>query len=103
MITIGRYRARMAEVFTLELTEPGVILAVRAARADERDLEFWATADPDGAKVTRRITIVGTGHPIPEPWPGEHLGTTSHGAFVFHVCGDETIPGAKPNGGGSSA
>lgn len=54
---------------------------------------LWAEVDPQAGKQPRRISIFGTGHPMPDE-PGSYIGTfmVKVRAFVFHVydAGSET-------------
>jgi hypothetical protein len=50
-------------------------------------LTLWAEVQPDLTPTSRRVTIVGTGNPIPAH-PGEFVGTAVMPPFVWHVYVD---------------
>ena len=47
---------------------------------------LWAVVQPKNNRVSRRLNIYGTGHPLPDE-PGRHIGTfmLHGGALVFHA------------------
>lgn len=44
---------------------------------------MWARVDPLAAMLQREFWILGTGHDISDNL--KHIGTTLHGAFVWHL------------------
>lgn len=44
----------------------------------------WARVNPTTEKVERSICVTGTGGPIPEG-ENRHVGSFTHGPFVWHV------------------
>lgn len=56
------------------------------AREQFDDICVWFRCDPDAPKKSRKIRIIGTGHPMRED-DGRYLGTASvdAGRLMFHV------------------
>lgn len=54
------------------------------AREQYGEICVWYRCDPSGAKESREIAVVGTGHESPD---GRYLGTASllDGRLIFHV------------------
>lgn len=71
------------EVQDISVPEGGAILHVGVQR-DE--ICIWFQCNPEAARVTRTIRILGTGHEV-EGYPGRYLGTAmlSDGDPVFHI------------------
>jgi len=48
---------------------------------------LWSMVDPEAPKVSVKIRVVGTGHPIPDADKLTHLGSClmAGGALVWHV------------------
>lgn len=49
----------------------------------------WALVDPSRPMTPRRLSVYGTGHPMPDD-PGTYVGTAlcDGGRYVFHVFED---------------
>jgi len=43
---------------------------------------LWVEVNPNAPIVTRRVEVVGTGHPVPVGF--SHIGTIFSGPFVWH-------------------
>lgn len=81
--TIHRFPLRTTDTQCVLLPAGSRPLSV-AVRDDE--MHLWALVELGEDLAGRLVTIVGTGHPMPDE-PGEFLGTCllHQGALVFHV------------------
>lgn len=83
---IYKYEVSIADTSSIEMPKGAQLLSVQVQGDWPQP---WALVDPSRPKVRRKLTLLGTGHPLPVP--GEpvmhYIGTVqmNGGAFVFHL------------------
>lgn len=94
--TVYKYPLNLIAKQTLMLPVGAVPLKIALSKEIEPDIWLWAQVNPDNDPVLNlEVTIVGTGHPIPDD-AGEYFDTVFYphalgGAdFVFHLFFKET-------------
>lgn len=80
--TIWKATLKPADVQEIEVPVGAELLC---AREQHETICVWFRCNPDAPKESRKIAIVGTGHPTPAD--GRYLGTASlrGGQLMFHV------------------
>ena len=87
MTTIFKYTVEIHNNFELELHEGSKFLNAFMQFSQPR---IWFEVDTERPQVTRRFSIYGTGHTLPEIPPGverKHLATfpMNDGQFIWHL------------------
>lgn len=54
---------------------------------------LWAEVDTEARTVTRAVSVIGTGHRLPDGY-GFHIGTVMQGDLVWHVYIEHEVPEA---------
>lgn len=82
--TIWKAVLRAAEIQEIEVPTGAELLCVRE---QFDNVCIWYRCDPSAAMSTRKIAIVGTGHPAPSKEQARYLGTAAlrNGRLMFHV------------------
>ncbi|MBX3579959.1 MAG: hypothetical protein KF723_22375 [Rhizobiaceae bacterium] len=85
-LTIWKFPLKITDVQDVEMPIGSRILSV----AEQHGVIcLWALVNPhpEAGKAVRRITIVGTGYPVPHGYTADYIGTvlTSGGDLVWHV------------------
>lgn len=86
-MTVFKFPLAFTDVQEIEMPAGAIIIKVDAQR-DRLCLWAWCNPHPKVTKKTRRIAIVGTGHPAPIFGNAEHIGSvliTGVTEFVWHV------------------
>ena len=80
--TIWKFPLALVDAYPVDMPRGARILSV----ADQNGtLCLWAEVDPEAPCETRRIRIVGSGHPVPQEPKLQFIGTAVQGPFVWHV------------------
>lgn len=68
------------------LEDAGVhmVRPVHVGHDPQGNASIWVEVDPDGPPTRCKVSIVGTGEPIPED-AGQHAGSFVEGPFVWHI------------------
>jgi hypothetical protein len=55
---------------------------------------LWYLVNPEALKEERKISIVGTGHTLPESFHGVYLGTVQYaeGSLIWHIFDISYLP-----------
>ncbi len=77
-------------IWKFELSTDGLIEMPAGARllsvqVQHGSPQIWAEVDPMGARIKRKLIVVGTGWPDSVPSLAVFLGTFQTGPMVFHV------------------
>ena len=73
-------------IYDLPVTVGAELL--RVDHQPPQGLQAWVRLDPVAAPATIRVTVIGTGYPIPE-FMTRFVNTIMTGEFVFHVFTEE--------------
>ena len=84
MRSIWKFPLATTDTQTLDVPEGAKPLTVQAQGVTPC---LWAEVNPNGQTERRYIHTFGTGHPIPDDFQGEYLGSYQllDGGLVFHV------------------
>ncbi len=84
MTTIYKYPLDITDTQTIDCPKGSVPLHVGLDPSGNPCL--WAQVDTSKSLGELTVYIVGTGHPLPSArTPYKHLGSLTHGLFVWHV------------------
>lgn len=83
MKTIWKYPLVSREVSKLTIDVPIKAVPLHIDKDYNGVICLWMAVDPDKEKVPAIVTLVGTGHELPED-AGVFINTFFMGAYVFH-------------------
>jgi hypothetical protein len=86
MKTIYKYPFEIKDDFVIEMTEDAEILTVQT----QKELPcIWVIVNnnPDLLQITHKFKLFGTGHPMPNNFKGNYVGTFQmyNGNLVYHL------------------
>ena len=83
-MTIWKYSVPINDSVVLFMPRGAKILTVQM---QETTACVWAIVDPEAENASRSFSWFGTGHPLPERFSGEYIGTVqnANGSLVFHL------------------
>lgn len=90
MMTVWKYPVRI-DNGDQELQVPRKVEWL-TAQMQHGQICLWALVDPKAPMATRRVRVVGTGHPTVPDEGASYIGTVQVSPLVFHVFDTTEVP-----------